>query len=192
MKNVAVFAILRDRPHAESGVRALVDSGFRESDISILSAENTGNKDLAHEKHSKAPEGATLGAVIGLIVVGVFAALVGLGDIVIPALAPYAANGPVMCALAGVGAGGVIGGILGFLIGAGIPEFEAKRYAGLIKEGRSLLSVHCEEPDSVKRARQVLKSVGGHHVVPVDESGAGFTTRRETYLGVRHPHGSLR
>ena len=35
MKNMAVFAILRDRPHAEAGVKALVDSGFREEDVSV-------------------------------------------------------------------------------------------------------------------------------------------------------------
>ena len=40
-----------------------------------------------------------------------------------------------MAALAGVGAGGVLGGITGSLISLGIPEYEAKRYEGRVKKG---------------------------------------------------------
>ena len=39
-----------------------------------------------------------------------------------------------MGALAGLGAGGAVGGIVGTL-GLGIPEYEAKRYEGAVKEG---------------------------------------------------------
>jgi len=118
MKNMAVFAILRDGPHAEAGVKALIDSGFRAEDISALMAENVGTKDFAHEKHSKAPEGTALGALLGLLIGGTFGWLLGMGTIVIPALAPYVANGPLMCALAGVGAGGG-GGAWATVVGAG-------------------------------------------------------------------------
>lgn len=55
--------------------------------------------------------------------------------------------------------GGVIGktpGLLagiGALIGMGIPEYEAKRYEGWVKDGGALLSVHCETSDQISRAR---------------------------------------
>jgi hypothetical protein len=192
MKNMAVFAILRDRPHAEAGIKVLVDSGFREEDISVLMADNIGTKDFAHEKHSKAPEGAVLGGLIGLLIGGAFGLLLGMGTIVIPALAAYAANGPAMCALAGVGAGGVLGGIIGMLIGFGIPEFEAKRYAGLIKEGRSLLSVHCDRSDWAARAKNVLKSVGAQHIALTSESTAGFAATHKPYIRFRNAHGPAR
>jgi len=192
MKNVAVFAILRDRPHAEAGVKALVDSGFREEDISVLLADNVGSKDFAHEKHSKAPEGATLGAAIGALLGGTFGLLAAIGVITVPVLAQYLTAGPVMCALAGVGAGGVLGGIIGILIGLGKPEFEAKRYSGLIKDGRSLLSVHCETSEWITRARHVLKSVGGQHVVSTGESSAGFTASYKPRLRYGSAQGSLR
>jgi hypothetical protein len=39
-----------------------------------------------------------------------------------------------VAALTGVGVGGAIGGITGALIGMGIPEYEAKRYEGPVKE----------------------------------------------------------
>jgi len=192
MKNMAVFAILRDRPHAEAGVKALVDSGFREEDVSVLMADNVGAKDFAHEKHSKAPEGTALGALLGLLIGGTFGLLLGLGTIVIPVLASYAANGPIMCALAGVGAGGVLGGFIGMLIGFGIPEFEAKRYAGLIKEGRSLLSVHCDRTEWASRAKNVLKSVGAQHIATTTESNAGFAAAQKPSIRFRNAHGSVR
>ncbi|HTS26702.1 MAG TPA: hypothetical protein VMH81_12575 [Bryobacteraceae bacterium] len=40
-----------------------------------------------------------------------------------------------MGALAGIGTGGVVGGFVGALVGMGIPEYEAKRYEGLIRQG---------------------------------------------------------
>lgn len=54
-KNTAVFGIYRDRRRAETGVDTLLDNGFRSEDISILLPENAGTKDLATEKHTKAP-----------------------------------------------------------------------------------------------------------------------------------------
>lgn len=48
---------------------------------------------------------------------------------------PVMVVGPIMAALAG--AGGVVGGIAGALIGTGIPEYEAKRYEGRIKRVES-------------------------------------------------------
>jgi hypothetical protein len=64
---------------------------------------------------------------------------VAFGALAIPGFGPFIAAGPIMGALAGVGAGGVVGGLLGALIGMEIPEYEAKRYEGMVKEGRALV-----------------------------------------------------
>jgi hypothetical protein len=192
MKNIAVFATFRDRLHAEAGVKELVNSGFREEDISMLLADNVGTKDFAHERHSKAPEGAAAGGSAGALVGGALGLLAGLGTISIPAVMPYLTAGPVMDALAGAGALGVIGGLIGGIIGLGIPEFEARRYRGLIKEGRSLLSVHCDSSDWVTRAKQVLKSVGGQGVVAASESGAGFAAGTKPHLRYGNAHWSTK
>src|SRR5829696_3995313 len=58
-KNTAVFGIYRDRQHVEAAVDALLDNGFRSEDISVLLPDNVGTKDFAHEKNTKAPEGAS-------------------------------------------------------------------------------------------------------------------------------------
>lgn len=188
MKNTAVFATFRDRLHAETGVKELISSGFREEDISVLLAENVGTKDFAHERHSKAPEGTALGGLVGVLIGGTLGALAGMGMISIPAIAQYLTAGPVVDALAGAGAFGVVGAIIGLLVGLTIPEFEAKRYRGLIKEGRSLLSVHCDTSDWVTRAKHVLKSVGGRGVVAAGEAGAGFGSSSRPHLRYSLPN----
>src|SRR4029077_15588065 len=48
-------------------------------------------------------------------------------------------------ALAGAGVGGAVGGLTGALIGMGIPEYEAKRHEGRVKDGGILLSVHSDD-----------------------------------------------
>ena len=69
--------------------------------------------------------------------------LTEIGALAIPGLGPFIAAGPIMATLAGLGAGGAIGGFVGALVGMGVPEYEAKRYEGRVKEGGTLLSVHC-------------------------------------------------
>jgi hypothetical protein len=173
-KNTAVFGIYRDRTHVESAVDTLMDKGFRSTDISVLLPDNVGTKDFAHEKHTKAPEGAATGAGAGAVVGGTLGLLAGIGALAIPGLGPFIAAGPIMGALAGAGTGGVVGGLIGTLIGLGIPEYEAKRYEGLIKEGRVLLSVHCDNSDWVKRAKNLLEQTGAEDISSTGESGADY------------------
>jgi len=173
-KNTAVFGIYRDRAHVESGVDALIQDGFRSADISVLLPDNVGTKDFAHEKHTKAPEGAATGAGTGAVVGGTLGLLAGIGALAIPGLGPFIAAGPIMATLAGVGTGGVVGGLIGALIGMGIPEYEAKRYEGMIKEGKVLLSVHCDNSEWVGRAKDLLKQTGGEDVASAGEKGADY------------------
>src|SRR5580704_10501188 len=174
MKNTAVFAIFPDRAHAEAGISSLMQASFRGEDISVLLAQNTGTKDFAHERHTKAPEGATVGAGAGAVIGGTLGLLAGIGALSIPGLGMFIAAGPIMAALAGIGSGGIAGGIVGAVIGMGIPEFEAKRYAGLVKDGQILLSVHCDNSDWVARAKEVLKEVGALDIAATGEATADF------------------
>jgi hypothetical protein len=47
-------------------------------------------------------------------------------------------GGPVMGLLAGVGVGGTVGALIGAFAGMRLPEYEAKRYAGRMKQGGQL------------------------------------------------------
>jgi Protein of unknown function (DUF3341) len=173
-KNTAAFGIYRDRMGVETGVDALREAGFRNTDISVLFPENEGTKDFAVEKQTKAPEGTTTGATSGAVIGGGLGWLAGIGALAIPGLGPLIAAGPIVAALAGAGAGGVLGGIAGALVGMGIPEYEAKRYEGRVKEGGILLSVHCDNSEWTKRAKNILEQTGAEDVSSTGESKADF------------------
>jgi hypothetical protein len=173
-KNTAVFGIYRDRTGVENAVDVLRQENFRNTDISVLFPENQGTKDFAHEKNTKAPEGAATGASSGAVIGGTLGWLTGIGALAIPGLGPFIAAGPIVAALAGVGVGGAIGGITGALIGMGIPEYEAKRYEGRVKEGGILLSVHCDDSNWTERAKEILERTGAQDVSSTGEAGADF------------------
>src|SRR5215471_14841839 len=106
MANTAVFGIYPDGASTENAVAILRDSGFRNTDISVLFPENEGTKDFGHEKSSKAPEGVATGAGSGVVIGGALGWLAGIGALAIPGLGPFIAAGPLMSALAGAGAVG--------------------------------------------------------------------------------------
>jgi hypothetical protein len=173
-KNTAAFGIYPNQTALEEGLTALRDANFRHEDISILFPENIGTKDFGHEKATKAPEGASAGAGTGAVIGGVLGWLAGIGSIAIPGIGPFIAAGPIMAALAGVGAGGVIGGVAGTLIGAGIPEYEAKRYEGRIKKGGILISVHCDDSNWTRKAKDILEETGAEDISSTGEARADF------------------
>jgi hypothetical protein len=173
-KNTAVFGIYPDRVALEEAVEHLRSAGFRSTDISVLFPDNKGTKDFAHEKATKAPEGATTGGVAGGVAGGVLGWLTGIGALAIPGVGPFIAAGPIVAALAGVGAGGALGGLIGGLAGMGIPEYEAKRYEGRIREGGILVSIHCDSSDWVKRAKDILHQTGAQDVASAGEKAGDF------------------
>ncbi len=104
-KKTAVFGIYRTIGQAEGAVDALVIDGFSNSDVSVLLPDNQSSRDFAHEKHTKAPEGTTTGAAAGGAIGGTLGLLAGIGALAIPGIGPFIAAGPIMGALAGLGAG---------------------------------------------------------------------------------------
>lgn len=175
-KNTAAFGIFQTREGVEEAVEALRRANFRNTDISVLFPDNTGTKDFAHEKNTKAPEGATTGAASGAVAGGVLGWLVGVGALAIPGIGPFIAAGPIVAALAGAGALGTFGGMVGALVGMGIPEYEAKRYEGRVKHGGILLSVHCDSHDWTKRAEEILRICGAEDISATSEAAADFAT----------------
>ena len=171
-KNTAVFGIYPTYANVESGVNGLKAAGFSNRDISVLFPQSSGSKDFAHEKGTKAPEGATAGAGTGAVVGGAMGWLLGIGALAIPGLGPFIAAGPIMAALAGAGVGGAVGGITGALVGMGIPEYEAKRYEGRVKDGGILLSVHSDTSEQTKRAKQILEATGAQDISSTSESSS--------------------
>jgi hypothetical protein len=172
--DIAAFGLYRSREALEAAVEAFRAAGFRNGDISVLIPRNDGTRDLAHEAHTKAPEGAVAGAGTGAVIGGVFGWLVGIGALAIPGLGPFVAAGPLVSALAGMGAAGATGGFIGALVGIGIPEYEAKRFEGRLRRGHLLLSVHCDDHEWARRAEEILTATSAEDVATTAEATADY------------------
>ena len=166
----AVFGIATTYAQAETIVDSLKTAGFSNNDISVLLPDKDGTRDFAHEKNTKAPEGAATGAGTEGVVGGVLGWLAGIGSLAIPGVGPFVAAGPIMAALSGAAVGSAVGGLTGALVGSGIPEFEAKRYEGKLKQGNILISVHSRDSKETDRAEQILKQGHAQDISSATES----------------------
>lgn len=168
--NNAVYGIASTPEQAESIVTRLQTLGIQSSDVSVLFPDKAGTRDFAHEKNTKAPEGATTGGLAGMGVGGALGLLAGIGALAIPGVGPLIAAGPIMAALSGAAVGGATGGLIGALVGLGIPELEAKQYEGKVRAGNILISVHTENSDERARAKQALEESGATDVSSTSEA----------------------
>ncbi len=167
---ISIFCLAQSNDAARRIIDHLRASGFSSNDISVLFPDKSSTKDFAHEKHTKAPEGAATGGVAGGVLGGALGWLVGIGSLAIPGVGPFIAAGPIMAALGGAAIGAAVGGIAGALVGLGVPEFEAKRYEGKIRNGRILISVHTEDGKSVKKVKEIFAREGAEDIASAGEA----------------------
>jgi hypothetical protein len=154
----AIFGIAESESQAVSIVNQLLGAGFSDDDISVLFPDKEGTRHFAHERHTKAPEGAAGGAGAGIVIGGALGWLVGVGTLIIPGIGAFLAAGPIVLALAGAGAGAAAGVLSGALIGMGMPEFEARQYEAKMKGGNILISVHTEDAAERNRVKDIFKN----------------------------------
>jgi len=179
MSKKSVFCLVRDEAKACRVIEELQSAGFSNNDISVLLPDKSGTKDFAHKKGTKAPEGAATGGVAGGVLGGTLGWLAGIGSLAIPGLGPFIAAGPIMAALSGAAVGAATGGIVGAPAGMGIPEYEAKRYESKIRAGNILISVHSENSDETKRAKEIFERVGGEDIATAGEESVKGEERKE-------------
>ena len=181
MSKKSVFCIATTGDQAERIVDQLKAANFSNNDISALFPDKGTTRDFAHEKNTKAPEGAATGAGTGGVVGGALGWLAGIGALAIPGVGPFIAAGPIMAALSGAAIGAAAGGIAGGLIGLGIPELEAKRYEGKVKEGNILISVHTDNSEEITLAKDIFTKAGAQDICTTGEASTpktGKTTDR--------------
>jgi hypothetical protein len=166
----SALCLVDTEAQADAVVAKLRSASFSDNDISVLFPDKGSTRDFAHKKATKMPEGATVGASTGGVVGGTVGLLAGIGALAIPGLGPFIAAGPIMAALSGGAIGAGVGGLTGALVGLGIPEYEAKRYEGKVKEGGILISVHSESNDETNRAKNIFKEEGAHDISSTGEA----------------------
>jgi hypothetical protein len=150
--HIGVFGIYASTSDAERGAADLISAEYSNRDISVL-----------------LPDLRSAGATAGDLLAGALGILTGPDALAVPGVGPMVAAGPILPGLAGLRQGAAAGGLLGALVGLGIPEYEAKRYVHRVEDGGTLLSVHCEAAARVKRAKQILNSSGAEDVAASNE-----------------------
>ena len=185
MSKPAIFGLVKSEHEARAAVSSLETAGFIATDISVLSGgisydingvPESGfakTRTVGHANSTKAPEGTTAGVATGGVLGGVAGWLVGIGALAIPGLGPFLAAGPIMAALSGAALGATAGGLAGGLIGFGIPEYEAKLYAGKVESGHILIGVHAVSDDEAAAARRALQAAGAEHIKVTSEVASG-------------------
>jgi hypothetical protein len=198
-RKMAVFGVYPSREAAGEALDRFKSSGFQDADISVLLSGEQGErkiekiesreprdadekvKDLtskdtkdissgrtadADAKNTKAPQSAAAGAGIGAALGGSLGWLAALPALAIPGLGLLLVAGPLLGAFAGAAAGGAVG----VLVGAGIPEDEAKLYEERLKKGGVLVSVHAGIRDEVDRARKIFQTTGATDIAATHET----------------------
>lgn len=166
-----LIGLFDHRDQAEQAVRALLDAGFRQGDISVTMQDRDEMRAMAESTGTQAAEGAGAGAVAGTVLGGIAGLLVGAGLLVIPGLGPILAAGPFAAAIgsaaaiagtaaAGAGIGAAAGGLVGALVGLGIPEEEANVYAEGVRRGGILVLLRTADTSEYDRAREILRQNG--------------------------------
>lgn len=160
----SVTGIFENPLDADTAVTRLLKDGFSKDNISLILCEE------GHARHAmtgadnteamnQLAEGGFTGAAIGSAIGALLASLTSVGSLAL-ASGSILMAGPVVAALSGAGAGGIVGGLSGVLIGAGFAMEEAHKYEEDIKQGKSIVVVATSDEIKEARARIALRTSG--------------------------------
>lgn len=153
-----VTGLFSNATDAERALVSLTSLGINRADISAVASDGKAIGDFGIEKHSRAGEGAAIGAGFGGALGALLAGFTAVGAIATGGAGLIVA-GPIVAALAGAGAGAATGGLIGGLIGLGIPEHEVKYYTESFEKGAVLIGVRTTNDDA-PRIRATLEEHG--------------------------------
>ena len=122
---------------AQRAVNELKAAGFTDDQIGVASRDREGTFEEQNEE-TMAEEGAVAGAATGLGA----GALWGLGIVAgaLPAIGPVIAGGALAAVAASAAGAAAAGGLVGALVGWGIPEEEANYYHSEFESGRTIVT----------------------------------------------------
>jgi hypothetical protein len=152
-----VTGLFKDQDSAERAYISATEAGYTSNEINVIMSEETReryygkNATLETEVGSKAAEGAAVGGALGATAGAIAAAIAAAGTVLaIPGLGLVIA-GPLAAGIAGAGAGGVTAGLVGALIGWGIPEDTLKKYETDVKDGGILIGLKSRNDEDTRR-----------------------------------------
>lgn len=154
--------LFSDRRDAEAALSKLRDSGFDMNQVSVVNkGSETGemqgasvNADEDEQVANSAARSATVGGVSG----GAIGLIGSLGVLAIPGVGPAAALGVLLANTVFGGAlGAAGGGILGALVGWGLPDDQAQYYSDRVNKSGDYMVLVEGDANAVQSAQTILQ-----------------------------------
>jgi hypothetical protein len=140
-----IVGVFDDHRNADTAVNELRNAGFSEDQIGVVmrhgdDGARAAGRSPGHETYAEE------GGVTGVLVGAGLGALAGLGVLsgVIPVIGPAIAGGTLGILVSNAALGAGVAGLVGVLIGWGVPEPEAKYYHGELEAGRTIVTVRVD------------------------------------------------
>ena len=164
-----ILAIYRDQNRASRAAQQLATRGIDPDRVSILVADSASGQLYMASEHTAAKKTAITGAAIGSTGALLATSILGAGAIVV---------GPIALALVSSIAGGLLGG----LVGLGIPENEAEIRTREIVDGAILVGVDVDtdDPDQELRAIAAIGVSDYLHISQVETPAIGTDAAAES------------
>jgi hypothetical protein len=152
------IGIFSTREEAESAVRDLRASGYRDDQIGMIGKNADGEMThLIDSDSTNMTEGAMIGAAIGAV--GTAAVGAGIMAGVLPVIGPVLALGPLTVTLINAAGGGTAAGLAGALVGMGVPKDDALFFEDEVAAGRYIVTA--EVGKSLTDAWNIFACHGG-------------------------------
>ena len=158
-RNCTVAGVFATEKQAAGAIAQLIEAHFDPPrDLSVIVAHQREHEDVPVPHEPEVEHGAGLGATLGAVLATAGVTLAG----VTTAPLSLAVSGPVLVALEAAIAGGGAGYLVGALAGLGIWEDEAAFHAAHIHDGVVWVGVHAEG-ERAEEARRILSDAGARH-----------------------------
>ncbi|NWF61346.1 MAG: hypothetical protein HXY43_19370 [Fischerella sp.] len=149
----------------EQALKQLREAGLSLDKVSVIAKDEErkaqlGGANVSNSIASKAGEVATVGAIAGSAAGSIVGLLEGLIALTIPGVGPVVAAGAFLAnTLLGSGLGAAGGGLIGALVGWGIPGEQARFYSERVSQGNYLVIVEGTE-DEIHRIQSIFETKG--------------------------------
>lgn len=153
-----VLSTFETREAAEKAVDELRKRGF-DKEISIVAKKQEGEDERTGHRLTMGTDSITDGTATGGVLGGLIGLAAGAGALAIPGIGPIVAAGPIAGLLSGAATGGIAGGLIDW----GVPQERGRFYEEKVKQGRTLVSVRCEE-NMVNEAAKILEQSGARDI----------------------------
>lgn len=170
-----VIGAAKPRERVDRIIERAQAAGIPPDRISLISPDDRHGRDPADEKprdNADKLHDSTIGAITGGLAMGVLGCIAGIATIAVPGLGFLIIGGPLAAALGDTLVGGAIGAIAGGLLGLRVPDHRAKAYEESLRRGSTIISIHADSAEALRKARDVLSSAGAEEILEVSASEA--------------------